>query len=408
MELTDQHGWSRLHGAIIGGADSRELISDLLHERNILAEVQWFDNTQRQVSMVLAERHGRLATLTWDGDTANDLTEGPLIEDLVEELAGILEAEVRIGSFVADYLPEGTSAHEGEHERASDEARAAVEDLFPSTVRMVEISRALESSLPLFAAIQGSALGSVALSGGQRAVFAHATYGGKGWGYGELPTVTLMMDHDGVTIFLVTDDHVEHMSAFDWTMHRQLVAGSRMDVSAGHLPENLADLVTKRRDLLRIAEAVESANAHLFTLAALEAQQHDDWQVAVAALGVPTSVIDFLAGNHPLDELEGVTVHPPISVSSAIGRSVDLALEETATVHPLWDTYESFVVERPLVARTGVILEALAGAGLMTWAISSRGRSSAWRKLAGWGGALMLVESVAHVSLMSYIKKRKH
>lgn len=405
MELTDQQGWSRLHGAIIGGVDSRELIADLLHERNILAEVQWFEHTDHQVSMVLAERHGRIATLTWDGETPQELTEGPLIEELVEELAGILDAEVRIGSFVADCLPaEGENNVE---EPLEETSTLHAGDLFPSTVRMVEISRTPASSVPLFAAIQGAPLGSVELADGQRALFAHVNNGRKGWGFGELPTVTLVMDHRGVTILLVTDDHVEHMSAFDWTMHRQLVAGSRVDISAGHLPENLADLVTKRRDLLRIAEAVEGANGSLFALAALEAKDADDWQVAVAALGLPTSVINFLAGVHPLDDLEGVTVHPPISVSSAIGRSVDLAIEEASTVHPLWDTYESFVQERPWVLKSSIFAEAVAGAGLLTYAIASRGPASFWRKVAGWGGALMLVDAIAEFSVMSYVKKRQ-
>lgn len=443
MELTDQQGWSRLHGAIVGGADSRDFIADLLHERNILAEIQWFGSSDKQVSMVLAERHGRIGTLTWDGDTPGQLTEGPLIEDLVDELAGILDAEVRIGSFIADHLPEplptsedsipegydgedaDAETSEGEvlteqdapadDAAAQDEAAVASseekgpeqEDLFPASVRMVEISATPASSIPLFAAIQGAPLGSVELSGNQRALYAHVSAGRKGWGFGELPTVTLVMDHDGVTILLVTDDHVENMSAFDWTMHRQLIAGSRMDVSAGKLPENLADLVTKRQDLLRIARAVHGASPDLFALAALEAKNADDWQVAVAALGLPGSVVDFLDGGHPLDELEGVTVHPPIKVSAAIGRSVDLALEEASNAHPLWDSYEAFMIERPKLVKGSIIVEALVGAGLVTYAIASRGPSTLWKKVAGWGGALMVVDAVAEFSVMSYINRRK-
>lgn len=458
MELTDQQGWSRLHGAIVGGADSREFIADLLHERHILAEIQWFRVPERHVSMVLAERHGRIGTLTWDGDTPGELTEGPLIEDLVDELAGILQAEVRIGSFIADNLPEhalsaahaeeaddhgaegasegdaspsaedgvsidadpnndtadvtagagGTSCDTSDAASVSETStRPDQEDVFPASVRMVEISSTPASSFPLFAAIQGAPLGSVELSGNQRALYAHATSGRKGWGFGELPTVTLVMDHDGVTILLVTDDHVENMSAFDWTMHRRLIAGSRLDVSAGHLPENLADLVTKRQDLLRIARAVHGSSPELFALAALEAQQSNDWQVAVAALGLPSTVIDFLAGGHPLDELEGVTIHPPIKVSAAIGRSVDLALEEASNAHPLWDSYETFVQERPWVVKGSIITEAVVGAGLVTYAIASRGPSTMWKKLIGWSGALLVVDAVAEFGIMSYINRRK-
>lgn len=423
MELTDQQGWSRRHGAIVGGADSRELIADLLHERNILAEIQWFASQEPHVSMVLAERHGRIATVTWDGDTAGELTEGPLIEDLVEELAEILDAEVRIGSIVVDRLP-AHQPSEGEGSEVADEASAEEareeietvedsrlkapeqEDVFPASVRMVEISRTQLSSMPLFATMQKAPVASVELEGEQRALFADLKNGNKGWGFGELPTVTLVYDHDGVTILLVTDDHVEHMSSFDWTMHRQLIAGSRMDVSAGHLPDNLADLVTKRQDLLRIASAVEGASADLFTLAALEASEPDDWQVAVAALGLPRAVIDFLSGARKLEELEDVTVHKPLSVSSALGRKVDTALEEVSAAHPMWRAYENIVEERSALLRGAIVAEAVVGASLLVSAIVSKRPASVWKKLAGWGGALLIADSVAEFSVMRYVNKR--
>lgn len=430
MELTDQQGWSRRHGAIVGGVDSRELIADLLHERNILAEIQWFDDSDVHVSMVLAERHGRIATVEWDGDTPGELTEGPLIEDLVEELATILDAEVRIGSFVADHLPQATdpatdeaadveaepveepefaeawAGEDNDYAPAPRASRPDQEDVFPASVRMVEISRTPVKSLPLFAALQGAPLGSAELTGEQRALFAHLTNGRKGWGFGELPTVTLVMDHDGVTIILVTDDHVENMSAFDWTMHRQLIAGSRMDISAGRLPDNLADLVTKRQDLLRIAQAVDGANAHLFALAALEASAKDDWQVAVAALGLPDAVVDFLAGNSELDALEGVTVHQPVGVSKAIGHSVDKALEEAATTRPLWEPYQKLATERPGLVKGVIAAEALAGAGLLVCAVASRRRSPFWRKVAGFGGSVLIVDAIAELGILSWLKKQ--
>ncbi len=422
MELTDQQGWSRVHGAIVGAVDHSDVLIHLLEEHKILAEVQQFTNSGSQISMVLAERHGRVGCLNWEsGDP--ELYEGILIEDLVEELAQALDAEVRIGSFVADCLPTDshsaapektdntpreestTSTTETENEAAPRTAPTQ-EDLFPASVRMVEISSTPASSAPLFAAIHGAPLGSVELEGNQRALYAHIDAGRKGWGFGELPTVTLVCDHDGVTVLLVTDDHVEHMSSYDWSMNRTLVAGERANVSASELPSNLADLVTKRLDLLRIAEAVEGANPHMFALAALGASEPEDWQVAVAALGLPQSAIDFLSGAGELDELHGVELHPPISVSSAIGRSVDLALDEVSTSHPLWDTYETFVHDRPWLLNGAIAAEAIAGAGLLAYSIVSRSPRNGWQKAAGVAGVALIVDSIAEFGVKSYVKHR--
>lgn len=424
MELTDKQGWSRIHGAVIGGVDSRELIADLLHERNILAEIQWFLTTDLQVSMVLAERNGRVATLDWDGDTAQELEEGPLISDLVEELAGILDAEVRIGSFVADHLPvkpatpEVEPAPEGENTtdqgEESPEGISTVEDLgrhlegdvFPKSVRMVEISRTSEDLFPAFAALQREPVGCAELQGGQRALFASVPNSRKGWGYGELPTVTLVRDMEGITIILVTDDHIEHMSAFDWTMHRQLISGSRMDISAGQLPDNLADLVTKRQDLLRIANAVEGANAHLFALAALEAAHREDWQVAAAALGLPTSVVDYLNGVAELHSLDGVTVHEPIRVTKAITRTVDKKLGEVTEKQPEFAAqYKRVIKEHPGMVRGLIAAEAVLGLSLLVASRKFTKATPRKKKILGWSGALLALDSVCQYGVMRYLKQ---
>lgn len=417
MELTDQQGWSRIHGVVVGASDHVDVLVELLKERHLLVEVQQFRYTNSQISMVLAERHGHIAQVSWEGTTA-ELSEGPLIEDLVEELAIALDAEVRIGSFIADHLPmpvkeeatdEEPADEGGTTEDAADEPAVRVpaqEDVFPASVRMVEISSTPASSAPLFAAIHGAPLGSVELVGNQRALYAQIADGHKGWGFGELPTVTLVCDHDGVTALLVTDDHVEHMSSYDWTLDRTLVAGERTGITAADLPEQLADLVTKRQDLLRIAEAVEGANPHMFAIAALAATQPEDWKVAAAALGLPDSAVAFLDGEASLDELEGVEVHPPISVSSAIGRSVDLALDEVTAAHPLWDTYETFVHERPWVLNAAIAAEAIAGASFLAYSIVSRTPRNGWQKAAGVAGVALIVDSIAEFGLQTYIKKR--
>lgn len=65
------------------------------------------------------------------------------------------------------------------------------------------------------------------------------------------------------------------------------------------------------------------------------------------------------------------------------------------------------MIERPWLVKGSIIVEALVGAGLVTYAIASRGHSTVWKKFAGWGGALMVVDAVAEFSVMSYVNRRK-
>lgn len=423
MELTDQFGWSRIHGAVIGANEHMDMLLHTLEEHGVLAEVQRFDTQASQISLVAAHRNGRLGVLEWE-DTPEttqatitvfpELREGPLLDEFAEELATALEAEVRIGTAVADHL--GQPAQDPHNNAlANDMSESAFslsdpylvhEDVFPAATRMIEISGTAASALPLFAAIHGAPLGCIELVGAQRALFVQAESKGKGRGFGDLPTVTLASHERGVTALLVTDDHVEHISSFDWSMKRILVTGKRTGIKATDLPVHLADLVTKRLDLLRIAQAVEGANPQMFTFAALSAQHEQDWQVAAAALGLPQVAVDFLSGAVSLDDAQGIEIHPPISVSSAIGRSVDLALDEVSIAHPLWDTYESFVQQRPWVVNVAIAGEAIVGAGLLGYfAVSSAPRSS-WRKISGLVGAILVVDSIAEFGVKTFLKRR--
>lgn len=426
MSQAQFQDWTRCHGVVVSPNLDPELVAEALRERGVMAELSWFDYALNQVSLVVATKGGHVGLLAKDG---THLTEGPTLNELAGDLAHLLDAEVRIGTALADEFPEGardadasqcctSSEDEGAEETEGSSSTATtccvstegkerqLDDVFPDSTRIVELSRAAASSVPLLAAVEGIDVADLELTGGWRALLANLPEGVAGWGFGDLPTVTLAIDDHGLSTLLVTDDHIEHMSAYDWTMSRVFVGGTT-PYGTGELAPELTDLVTSRQDLLRIAQAVPGADVDAFVAAARQATQDVAWRQAVRALGLPESVVGFLAGEVALDEVEGATFHRSRGVPAAIGRSVDMLLTDMeGPAHPLWDAYESFAVDRPWAFRAAVAAEAVVGAGLLGFSIIKRAPRSGWTVLAGIAGGLMVVDSIAELSLARYARRR--
>ena len=85
---------------------------------------------------------------------------------------------------------------------------------------------------------------------------------------------------------------------------------------------------------------------------------------------------------------------------------MDLALDEVSTSHPLWDTYETFVHDRPWLLNGAIAAEAIAGAGLLAYSIVSRSPRNGWQKAAGVAGVALIVDSIAEFGVKSYVKHR--
>ena len=73
---------------------------------------------------------------------------------------------------------------------------------------------------------------------------------------------------------------------------------------------------------------------------------------------------------------------------------------------PLWSTYQSVAVEKPGLVRALASAEAIVGTALLTLAARGEAPRSRWLKCGGFIGALLLVDSVAEVSLSSYLRRR--
>ena len=243
--------WTRIEGMIIGHDLDPSVVAGELKERSILAQLEWFPSSPQMLGLNVAVDKERVATVP-AGST--EVVPGPTPAELADELAILFDAEVRIGNATADHLPEGDSPLGKVW--PSDEEAAAVD---PTPARIVEIGRTPASSVPLLAALEGVDLGDLELAEGHRALLAELPAEKEGWNFGDLPLVTLSVTDGEFQVFLVTDDHLEHIISHNWGMDAAIVPGGH-DRTA-ELPGEVIDLVGDRLDLLEIAEAVPGSDA---------------------------------------------------------------------------------------------------------------------------------------------------
>ena len=386
--------WTRVEGMIIGRDLDPATVAQELRERSVLAQLEWFPETPQLLGLNLAVADGAIAVVPRDGVEA---VAGPSPEALAEELAILFEAEVRIGSAACDHLPEGdaplSQAWPGDE---------VVDEDLPS--RIVEIGRTPASSVPLLAALEGVDLGDLELADDHRALLAELPPEKAGWNFGELPLVTLSVSEGEFQIFLVTDDHLEHIVTHNWGMDALLVPGGHQ--SHADLPDEVLDLVGDWPDLSAIARAIPGSDVEALRASVDVSGEEAVWTV-VRALGLPAGIAGFLLGSAQMDEVEGVSVHLARGISNAIGRSVDIMLKEPESpVQPLWAGYQEMAVERPWVIRTAAAVEAVVGTGLLAACVRAARPRSGWRIFSGVLGSLMIVDSVAELSLAKYVALR--
>lgn len=386
-----EQDWTRIEGMIIGRDLDPALVATALREQAVLAQLEWFPSSPQLLGLNVAVADERVA-LVKDGR----LLAGPTTAELAETLASLFESEVRIGTATVDRLPEGESPLAEDWDDDLDEDEAAS--------RIVEIGRTPASSVPLLAALEGIDLADLELAEGHRALLAQLPPEKAGWNFGDLPLVTLSRQDGEFQVFLVTDDHLEHVITHNWGMETRIVAGAHD--SAEGLDQGILDLVGDRPDLAAIAAAVPGADADALVGSTTS---FGDEAVArvVEALGLPAGVGDFLLGRIPASEVEGAEVHLARGVSNAIGRSVDIMLSEPdSRAQPLWNTYQSVAVEKPWLIRGLASAEAILGTALLTLAARGEAPRSRWLKCGGVIGGLLLVDSIAEISLSGYLRRR--
>lgn len=379
--------WTRIEGVIIAEHLDPKVVADFITKTKVVATIDWYDRTPNLMGLTLAEEGGRLAAV----NDANEIAPVVEIEDFALDLANEFNAEVMIDEVSADALPEDA-------EVGSDAPELAEEPM-----KIVELVKIPESSIPLAAALLGIDVASVELDNGWQALAYDAQYAQNVGDFGEFPRVTLMASGDEFFASLAVDDDDETETIYNWSMStRTLVAGHSGDKIAAEAEE----LVGATSDLRRIAEAVPGAD-----VAAAEgtAQLRGSRAVAsfVRALGVPSQIATYLVEDEPADDIPGLEMHYARGISNAIGRSVDrILLEPESASNPVWETYHKVAVEQPSIVRVIASVEAAIGATLVVNAFRSAKPRSGWVKLGGAVGSMMLIDSVAEVMLSKYLIER--
>ena len=347
--------WTRIEGMIIGHELDPSAVAGELKKRAILAQIEWFPSSPQLLGLNVAVVDERVATVPAGATT---VVPGPTPAELADELAILFKAEVRIGNASADHLPEGDSPL-GKVWPSEEEATESTE---AKPTRIVEIGRTPASSVPLLAALEGVDLGDLELADDHRALLAELPAEKEGWNFGDLPLVTLSVTDGEFQVFLVTDDHLEHIVSHNWGMDAAIVPGGHN--KAQDLPGEIIDLVGDRLDLLAIARAVPGADADA---CGLRGDHGRRIRVEGRARPRPARIRCGLPpGHHRRRGRRGVTVHLARGISNAIGRSVDIMMgQPQSMVKPLWNSYESVAVERPWIIHAAVAAEAIVGVSML-------------------------------------------
>ncbi|MCD4549935.1 MULTISPECIES: hypothetical protein [unclassified Schaalia] len=391
-----ENNWERVEGVMIGRHADPKMVVEYLNERHILSQIEWYPISPQLLGVCFAQNSDRaIAVVTPDGQ---DLQAGAPVEQFVNELAEFFEAEVRAGDYRSDYLVEPII---NMPELFDEDDEGWIE---PEGTRVVEVGRTPLSSVPVLAALEGCDVGVVELGSDCRALLTEMPVDKVGWNFGSLPLVSLSLREGALYASVVFDDHFESTVSYTWGMEHVLTgvpAGK-----AASIPVDIRDLVGDGLDLDVIAAFVPDADAEALRRTACMRGDESVYAV-VRALGLPRGIASFLLGESVLDEVPDARVYEARRISQAIGRSVDMMLEDReAVVHPGFAAYRALDLDRPWIVRTGAAAEAVVGAGLVAWAARSRKPRSVWSVVGALAGTAMLVDSVAELFLAKYVRQR--
>lgn len=384
----DNNTWSRLEGMIIAKELDPHAVADYLADQQIVAELEWYPATPHMVGISVASDDEHVATLK---SVKTGVTPGPTLIEFVEALAEKLSAEVMIGDMGVDRLPEGV-------EIPADEVEASTDPL-----RVVEISSTPASAVPLMAAFEGVDVADIDLPEGKRALVAELPANRSGWYFADAPLVALTRHGDEFQAFLVEDQDPENVVTFNWAMDQILVPGA-----AGDSEDAIAlaeDLVGSKEELLRIHDGVPGEDGE----AAWESTKLKGAEAVrkfVTALGLPDDLIGFLLGTLSTTEIENARIHEARGVSNAIGRSVNIMLDEKESTSEAWGRYSEKLANNPWQVPITSGIEAAIGTTLIVLT-RGRGQKRSWLKRLGLSaGVLLLVDSVAELALSRYVSAR--
>ena len=386
--------WTRVEGMMIASQLDPAEVAQALREKDVLVQLEWFEATPQLLGLNVAVADGRVATVS-EGST--EAVPGLTVTELAQDLAQRFNAEVRLGSEHADALSQNESP-------LADFLPDEVDDT-ETPVRIVEIGRTPASSVPLLAALEGVDVADIELEDGYRALLAEIPEEKSGWNFGDLPLVSLTMTDGDLHLYLVTDDHLEHVLTYNWGMTVRIVVGSS---SVEAVDPAVVDLVGDRPALREIAAYVPGADVDAL-LAAQELRGAEAITGVVQALALPHGVAEFLSGTIEASDVEGAVLHAARGISNAIGRSVDIMMTSTEDAQTaIQKAYMAVVSERPWIISTLATLEAAVGASMLVSTVKTPKPRSGWKIFAGVFGGAMLVDAFAEIALARVMRSKFH
>lgn len=382
--------WTKVEGMVIAaGLDPMKLAQEL-KDRSVVASLEWYESSPELVALTLGATGDKVATI---GARGRVLKAGPSLEALVEDLAKALKAEVMFGAVSADGAPDGdieaAFADDDSHERTA--------------TRIVEIGQTPASAVPLMAAFEGVDIAELELPEDKRLLASVIPASRNGWYFGDAPVVTLSMDGEEFQASFVAEDDPESVVTYNWGMKDLVVAGGRgWD---GDVPEVVSELVGAMTYVQAIHDAVPGIDADA-AFKATQLRGYEAVQTFVASLGLPSDVADFLLGAKGIEQIAGATVHHARGISNAIGRSVDILIDERQEGSPFWNGYTDIIADRRWLIPAVTAVEATIGLGLLFLGRKRDGSRSGVGRAGTVVGSLMIVDSIAQNALAKYMGRK--
>lgn len=384
VEIVQQ--WDRVEGIIIAEHLDPKAVADFINTTGVIAAMDWYERTPHLIGLTLVAHDRRLATV----NDVNEIVALTEFEDFALDVATEFNAEVMVGDVSADALPDDA------------DLESEVDDAADKTI-IIELTQTPASSVPLLAALEDIDIASKDLDNDWRALMYEMEGEDAPVLVGDYPIVLLARNAGEFKALLAVDDDPESMTMFNWGMSTRTLCGGHTGDDVARLAE---ELVGARTDLREIAQAIPSADPSAAEKTAqLEGVNAVD--AFVRALGLPSALADVLLERVAIEDVPGVDLNDARGIANAIGRSVDKMLTEPeSTGSKLWETYHKVAVERPWIVRVAASVEASVGATLIANAFRRRNRRSVWTVAGGIFGTMMIIDSIAEVSLAKYLGLR--
>lgn len=370
--------WQPYEGVMVAYGVQPKTVVAYLRQLNVVSEVDWFGATPYLMGInVLANQEGMVACLK---DETCEYEPCISLSELVNNLAETFSADVRIGGFNANQLPQSETV---EHTQVDPDR----------LVRVLEITDLSLESVPFCAMFQNLNLAALSLEG-KKTVICYEVPESDFYPemfVSNMPLVKLWVDSKDEKILALAyaDSGEADSRSHSWKMQTEIAAGAvaqpssdlnrriRLDLGHGEAPSFIAKIAGC--DEQKLADSFEKNGSEGFTQAA-------------QALGIPQDMLAFLRGQIELESISEALTFKGRSWIRAWQNSVDLQEEFSLKSGPL-PLIRRFAWKYPILSTVLNSLEAVIGLGLIGFGGYSFKKRQGYPKLLISGGMLLLADA---------------